>query len=82
MRMHIAPSKCDLQHIVEAGQRHVAADEEAPDQRANALGNYTQLLNTGRKVRDLHGRSLLEERRGFHLPPPESPGPPVGPVRN
>jgi hypothetical protein len=28
------------------------------------------LVNTGRKVRGLHGRSLLEERRGFHLPPP------------
>src|SRR5215510_12358246 len=78
MQIHIAPGKNDLQHVVEGGKGYIAADEEAaPDQRAHALHNHTQLVDTGGEVRGLHGRSISEDRRAFNLVPPgisRSPG--------
>ena len=45
-------------------------EEEVPDQRANALHNYTQFENIGGKISGLYEKTLSEERRGFNLPPP------------
>ena len=71
MQVHIVPGKDDLRHVVEGDQRHIAADEEATaNQRAYALHNYTQLVNTGGEVSGFHGRSASEDRRGFNLTPP------------
>jgi len=48
MQMHIAPREHDLQHGMEGGQGHVAADEKpAPDQRTDTLHDYTELIDAG-----------------------------------
>jgi hypothetical protein len=46
MQMHIALGKDDLQRGMEAGQRHVTADEEpAPDEGADSLYDDTELID-------------------------------------
>jgi hypothetical protein len=48
MEMYVTPGEDNLQRGMEAGQRHVTADEElAPDEGADALHDHTELIDIG-----------------------------------
>jgi hypothetical protein len=73
MQMHIAPGEEDLQRGMEAGQGHVAADEEpAPDEGADSLHDHTDLIDAGWERGMFHGSSVLQESQYLKRLPPES----------